>query len=101
MVSHALTRTHSTLSPQSWFLMASTTLDLEATFSRGPQASSRSRNTMSAGNPAALAIIFSLEPGTDRQERRGKCRVRADMDQMLRVGPDHPPEIKGPPRGRL
>ena len=35
MVSQALTRTHSTLSPQSWFLMASTTLARAASFSSG------------------------------------------------------------------
>ena len=34
---------------------------------------------MSAPSVGALPIIFSLEPGTDRQERRGRLRVRSDM----------------------
>ena len=34
---------------------------------------------MSAPRPGALASIFSLEPGTERQERRGRLRERSDM----------------------
>src|SRR5437660_2299309 len=78
-VSHALTRTQRTLSPQSWFLTASTALARAASFSRGATESSRSMNTMSAGRAGALASIFSLDPGTDRQDRRGRVRVRSDM----------------------
>src|SRR5688500_13019255 len=66
-------------SPQSWFLMASTALARAASFSSGATESSMSRNTMSAGRPGALPSIFSLDAGTDRQERRGRSRVRADM----------------------
>src|SRR3954452_8586193 len=92
LVSHALTRTHITRSPQSWLLIASTTLGRAASFSNGDTASSRSRNVMSAGIVGPFASIFSLEPGTDRQERRGRSRERADMAPMLRVGLLEPPE---------
>src|SRR5207245_10019232 len=78
-VSHAFTRTHRTFSPQSWFLTASTTFARADSFSRGATESSRSMNTMSAARPGALASIFSLDPGTDRQERRGRFRVRSDI----------------------
>src|SRR5262245_49811988 len=59
--------------------MASTTLARAPSFSRGATESSRSRKTMSAGIPGPLPSIFSLEPGMERQERRGRPRVRADM----------------------
>ena len=75
-------RTQSTFSPQSWFLMASTTLARADSFSSGATESSRSRNTMSAGSPGPLPSIFSLEPGMDRQERRGRFRVRSDMTRL-------------------
>src|SRR5258706_11245966 len=39
---------------------------------------------MSAGIPGPLPSIFSLDPGIDRHERRGKSRLRADMDQSVR-----------------
>src|SRR6185436_12004877 len=39
-------------------------------FSFGATESSRSRNTRSASDAAALAIIFSLEAGVDSSERR-------------------------------
>src|SRR5205807_4640567 len=81
LVSHALTRTQSTRSPQSWFLMASTDLARADSFSRGATESSRSMNTMSAAMPGALLSIFSLEPGTERQDRRGRFRVRSDMNR--------------------
>ena len=41
---------------------------------------------MSAGMPGPLPSIFSLEPGIDRQERRGRSRERADMGRSLRAG---------------
>ena len=85
-VSHALMRTQSTLSPQSCVLIASTTFARAASFSSGDTESSRSRKTMSAGRPGALPSIFSLDPGTERHERRGSSRVRADMDRSLRAG---------------
>ena len=34
---------------------------------------------MSAPSPGALPSIFSLEPGTARQVRRGRFRDRSDM----------------------
>ena len=72
-------RTHSTRSSQSRFLIASTTLARAPTFSRGATESSRSRNVMSAATVGALARNFSVEPGVDRHERRGRLRERADM----------------------
>src|SRR3954453_348225 len=83
LVSHALTRTQSTRSPQSRFLMASTTLARAASFSSGATESSRSRNVMSAGTEGPLARKRSLEPGTDRHDRRGRLRLRSDMPEML------------------
>src|SRR5437763_16883315 len=79
-------RTQRTRSPQSRFLMASTTLARAASFSRGATESSRSRNVMSAGIVGPLARNRSLDPGTERQERRGRSRVRSDMLEMLREG---------------
>ena len=38
---------------------------------------------MSAGIPGPLPIIFSEDPGIDKQERRGKSRERADMLKIL------------------
>src|SRR3954469_7381170 len=83
LVSQALMRTHSTRSPQSRFLMASTTLVRAPSFSNGATESSRSRNVMSAGIVGPLARKRSLEPGTDRHERRGRLRLRSDMPEML------------------
>ena len=40
---------------------------------------------MSAPRPGALPSIFSLEPGTERQERRGRLRVRSDMASTVPV----------------
>ena len=42
---------------------------------------------MSAPRPGALASIFSLEPGTERQERRGRLRERSDMGERLKREP--------------
>src|SRR5437588_11539631 len=77
-------RTQRTRSPQSRFLMASTALARAASFSRGATESSRSRNVMSAAIVGPLARNRSLDPGTERQERRGRSRVRSDMPEMLR-----------------
>ena len=38
---------------------------------------------MSAPRPGALPSIFSLEPGTDRHDRRGRLRERSDMPTRL------------------
>src|SRR4051812_8308724 len=38
----------------------------------GATASSKSRKTWSAGNPWAFPSILTLEPGTARQDRRGR-----------------------------
>ena len=57
-----------------------------ASFSSGETASSRSRNTWSAGSVAALASIFSDEPGTARQERRSRTGLpSARASVYLRV----------------
>ena len=42
---------------------------------------------MSAGIPGPLPIIFSEDPGIDKQERRGKSRERADMLKILHRTP--------------
>src|SRR3954468_4907474 len=86
-VSQALTRTHRTRSPQSNDLIASTTLGRAASFSSGDTASSRSRKVMSAGIVGPLASIFSLEPGTERQERRGRTPGGSDMPRCYEPPP--------------
>ncbi len=63
--------------------MACATRAREASFSFGATASSRSRNTMSAGIPGPLPNIFSDDPGIDKQERRGRSRERGDMPCRL------------------
>ena len=83
LVSQALTRTQRTFSPQSPSLMALTAFSRAASFSSGATESSRSRNTMSAASPCAFCSIFSLEAGTARQERRGRFRLRSDMDSKV------------------
>ena len=40
---------------------------------------------MSAGMPGPFPIIFSDDPGIERQDRRGRSRERADMP--VRLGP--------------
>ncbi len=40
---------------------------------------------MSAPRPGAFASIFSLEPGTERHERRGRLRERSDMGGSVRA----------------
>ena len=40
---------------------------------------------MSAPRPGALPSIFSLEPGTERQERRGRLRERSDMGEKRKA----------------
>src|SRR3954469_25734663 len=79
-------RTQSTRSPQSRFLMASTTLPRAASFSSGATESSRSRNVMSAGMVGPLARKRSLDPGTDRHERRGRSLLRADIRRSYEDG---------------
>src|SRR5579864_7374265 len=68
-------RTTSVLPCQSWLRSASTTFARAAGFSRGAQASSRSRNTSSAALSAAFSIIRGLLPGTARTERRSRARI--------------------------
>src|SRR5437868_4544491 len=70
--------------------MARTTLSRAASFSSGATESSRSRNTMSAPRPGALPSIFSLEPGTARQVRRGRFRDRSDMRARVDGHPVRP-----------
>src|SRR6201987_1513943 len=51
----------------------------------GAQASSRSRNTWSAGRPWAFSRKRGLLPGTARQERRGRSRFVAVADGVVAV----------------
>src|SRR5262249_4714296 len=53
---------------------ASTIACLALCFTSGAQASSRSRNTSSAGRPWDFSRKRALLPGTARQERRGRSR---------------------------
>ena len=52
---------------------------------------------MSAPRPGALAIIFSLEPGTERQERRGRLRERSDMGERLKRPLRESPTVRPSP----
>jgi len=69
-VSRSLIRTQRTDRPQSNVFSAVTIWARAGIFAAGATASSRSRNTWSTAIPAALAIIFSLEPGTASWHRR-------------------------------
>src|SRR5919106_5645796 len=64
-------RTTTVFPDQSPSLRAWMTLPRASSFARGATESSRSMNTSSAGSVGPLASIFGLDPGTDRQERRG------------------------------
>ena len=50
---------------------------------------------MSAPRPGALPSIFSLEPGTDRHDRRGRLRERSDMASTV---PVRSRSCRNPPR---
>src|SRR5436190_5450756 len=70
------TRTTRVAAVQSASRRAATTSCRVASFlSSGATASSRSRKTSSAASPAAFASIFSLDPGTARQERRMRAAL--------------------------
>ena len=66
----SLIRTQRVFLPQSRPFSASTMVLRAPALAEGATASSRSRNTWSASEAAALAIIFSLTPGTESWERR-------------------------------
>src|ERR1700677_315197 len=66
----SLTRTQRVFLPQSRPFRASTMVLRAPGLADGATASSRSRKTWSASEAAALAIIFSLTPGTESCERR-------------------------------
>ena len=87
VVSMPLTRTTRVGAVHSCPVSASTTFWRVASFfSSGATASSRSRNTMSAGSAAALASILGLEPGTARQDRRRRIReIYADRAMAGRI----------------
>src|SRR6476661_3690315 len=80
-VVQSLTRTTRIRSPHPPSLRAATIVPRAAGFASGATASSRSRNTWSAGSVRALSIIFGLLPGTARQDRRGR-RARATGSDM-------------------
>src|SRR5262249_38712252 len=79
-----LTRTPRTVSPQSRSFTAFTTFSTAASFASGATASSRSRKTMSAPTVGAFANIRSLDPGTERHDRRGSSRERSDTAPTYR-----------------
>src|SRR3954469_13117041 len=87
VVATSLTRTTRVGAVHSWPVSASTTFWRVASFfSSGATASSRSRNTMSAGSAAAFASILALEPGTARQDRRRRIReIYADAAMTGRI----------------
>src|SRR5437763_5578388 len=66
----SLTRTTRAFPVHSPSLSAATMFLRAPGLASGATASSRSRNTWSAGRPWALSSILGLEPGTARQERR-------------------------------
>src|SRR4051812_21736421 len=94
-VGTALTRTTFVPASHSWSRSARTTRSrVSSVFSSGATASSRSRKTWSAGNVAAFASIFSLDPGTarhDRRRRTGSAATLLDFEELDReaVGVDH------------
>ena len=69
-VVRSLTRTTRALPVQSPVLSAATMFLRASGLASGATASSRSRNTWSAGSPWALSSILVLDPGTARHERR-------------------------------
>ena len=70
----SLTRTTRVLPLQSPVFSASTIRCRALSLTSGAQASSRSRNTWSAGRPWAFSRKRGLLPGTARQDRRGRSR---------------------------
>ncbi len=71
-VVRSLTRTTRILSPQPPSFSAATMFLRASGLTSGAQASSRSRNTWSAGRLFAFSRNRGLLPGTARQERRGR-----------------------------
>jgi hypothetical protein len=71
-VVRSLTRTTRVRPPQSPSFSAATMFLRASGFASGATASSRSRKTWSAGSVRALSSIFRLDPGTARQDRRGR-----------------------------
>ncbi|CDZ92354.1 hypothetical protein RHRU231_950004 [Rhodococcus ruber] len=70
-VVQSLTRTTFSCSPHPPSFSASTIVVRACSFASGETASSRSRNTSSAGRPLALSIILRLLPGTASTDLRG------------------------------
>ena len=71
-VVRSLTRTTRVRPAQSPSFRAATTFLRASGLASGATASSRSRKTWSAGRPWALPSILTLDPGTARQDRRGR-----------------------------
>src|SRR5579875_766399 len=78
-VVQSLTRTTRILSPQPPSFSAATMFLRASGFTSGAQASSRSRNTWSAGRPFAFSRKRGLLPGTARQERRGRSVAASEV----------------------
>src|SRR5437588_4140116 len=71
-----------------------------SSFAPGATESSRSMNTSSAGRPGALASILGEEPGTERQDLRGRT-TRSVMRSSFPVRsgrPDASAQPDGPPK---
>src|SRR4051812_41328486 len=77
-VVQSLTRTVRIFSPQPPSFSAATMFLRAPGLASGAQASSRSRNTWSAGSPLAFSRKRGLEPGTPRQDRRGRRGAVSD-----------------------
>jgi hypothetical protein len=71
-VSTLFTRTTTVVSANSPSLRAWITLPRASSLAPGATESSRSMKTSSAGRAGALASILGLDPGTERQDRRGR-----------------------------
>src|SRR5665213_2567536 len=85
----SLMRTQRVFLPQSSPFRASTMVLRAPALAEGATASSRSRKTWSASLDAALAIIFSLTPGTESCERRrrlgrGEFRLIQELGRAQR-----------------
>src|SRR3954470_20592172 len=96
-VVQSLTRTVRILSPQPPSFSAATMFFRAPGLASGAHASSRSRNTWSAGSPLALSRKRGLLPGTARLERRDRSSATVPplgSDLLLPEGSDGPRESR-------
>ncbi|KQS68275.1 hypothetical protein ASG41_04510 [Modestobacter sp. Leaf380] len=85
-VVQSLTRTVRILSPQPPSLRAATMFLRAPGLASGAQASSRSRNTWSAGRPLAFSRNRGLLPGTARLERRDRSSATVPPRSTMVTG---------------